>query len=59
MSFKFSSEGKVREFEKAASNQGIVREFYHGDLPRKSGCDISLLLFHNQITYSLNNNDWP
>ena len=25
---------------------------------KRSGFDISLLLFHNQKTYSLNNNDW-
>ena len=31
----------VREFEKSASNQGKVREFYHVHLPkRESGFDI-------------------
>ena len=60
ISFKFSSQGKVREFKKSTSNQGKVRVFYHVYLPkRESGCGtISLLLFHNQVTYSMNNNDW-
>ena len=61
LSCKFSSQGKVRELEKSASNQGKVRECYHVHLPeRKSGCDISLNIafFINQMTYSLNNNDW-
>ena len=42
MSFKFSSQGKVREIDESASNQGKV----NAHLPkRESGCHISLLLF--------------
>ena len=40
----------VGEFEKSASNQGKVREFYHVHLPkRESGFDIRVF-FHNRIT---------
>ena len=39
MRSKFSSQGKVREFEKNVLNQGKVREFYHVHFPkRESGC---------------------
>ena len=56
---KLVSSFLVREFKKSTSNQGKVRVFYHVHLPkRESGCGtISLLLFHNQVTYSMNNND--
>ena len=56
--FQIFQSGKSWGIWQNASNQGRVMEFYHGRLPKKVVVTSFCCLFHNQMTYLLNNNDW-
>ena len=58
MSFKFFSRGKVGEFDKMLQIREESWNFIMVDCQKKVVVTSFCCLFHNQMTYLLNNNDW-